>query len=344
MITPTTQTRSLNALMEEAGRHAVPSLQEERALIKAAKRGNKAAIERLVLGNLRFVIKMAHSLGRNSSLIEELTAAGIAGMMEALKAYCQQASRGGRFIHYAVFHIRRQMRTTLNDFRSPVTANPNNYDIAQKIFAFEDAAQRTQGRRVSTTEVGKHFGLTPNRVERMKRLMERPMYLDHTLGGDDTERSGHDVCADKNAALPSALTESRMELELLKSVMHQHLTEREIIVLERRFGMGTGSGQDLRTIGHNCDISRERVRQIEMEALKKLRFHLSQVCPLYRERADRGMGIVEESQRNISVLPSRLKAPAISDETPVAAAPAHKSAAKIHLVREMKRELVECAA
>ncbi len=335
--------RCLNALMDEAGRHSVPTVEEEHALIAAAKRGDRAATERLVLGNLRFVIKMAHSLGRNADLIEELAAAGVAGLMEALKAYCQQASRGARFIHYAAFHIRRQMRRTLNDYRTPVTTNPNNYDIAKKIFAYEETVLKIRGCRPSHAETGNKFGLTPNRVERMKRLMENPVYLDHSISGEE-ERSGHDVCADTRSLLPSKMAESRMEHELIKTVMREHLSDREIVVLERRFGFGTGEKSDLSVLGKKFNLSRERIRQIETAALKKLRFHLAQVCPLYRERAEKlddNVAIMEESA--FDRIPARLE----RQEEPVRVVAAQKRPApKMPLVRAAvaRMELAECAA
>lgn len=343
MITPyiPAHRHNMTALMTEASRHSVPTREEENALVKAAKRGNTQATHALILGNLRFVIKMANSLSHNAELAEELTAAGISGMMDALKNYCQQSSRGGRFIHYAAFHIRRQMRHALNDYRNPVTANPNNYDIARKIFAYEENVLNNEERRATNAEIGKKFGLTANRVERMKKLMERPMYLDHALGGED-ERNGHDVCADNASLLPSLATENRMEAELLKDLMRKHLNEREIIVLEQRFGMGgnieNGTEEnDLRAIGKLCNISRERVRQIEVEALKKMRFHLSQVCPLYRQRARNAMGI------NAAIIPSKLTVRTQEKEVlgqPVAVR--HNS--KLRMVHIQRRELVAAAA
>ena len=339
MINLYTPSRSLNALMAEAGRHAVPTPAEEAALVKASRRGDTRATHNLVLGHLRLVLKLAHNLGRNNGLVEELTAAGISGMMEALESFKPRASKGGRFICYAVFYIRRQMRRTLNDFRTPVTANPNNYDIARKIFAYEDSVLRTESRKASHVEVGKKFGLTPNRVERMKKLLESPMYLDHAIGGED-ERSGHDVCADKMALSPSAMTENHMEAEMLQAVMRQHLTEREVAVLEKRFGIGSGTEADLQAIGSAFDLSRERVRQIEVAALKKLKFHLSQLCPVYRARAS-------ISGNHPALMPSRLHAHAERTEAPVQVvkAIAHNPVAKIVKLSIAKRSrLVAVAA
>lgn len=330
--------RSLNALMDEAGRHEVPTIEEERKLIAAAKRGNRSATHRLVLGNLRFVIKLAHNMGRNADLIEELVASGVVGLMESLKAYCQQSSRGGRFVHYAVFHIRRQMRRTLNDYRNPVTTNPNNFDLARKIFAYEETTLKAKGYKPTHIEIGKKFGLTPNRVERTKKLMESPLYLDHTLSSED-ERSGHDICADTAALAPSLLTENRMEAELLKSLMNEHLSTREMIVLERRFGIGSGIPQDLRALGAKLKLSRERVRQIETEALKKLRFHLSQVCPLYHDRAHKFGGVPAMLSSDVSApVAERVEAVEVVKS-------AKKSAPTIRVVRKVEvRELEECVA
>ncbi len=313
--------RSINALANEAGRHSVPTAAEEKKLVAAAKRGDKRATHSLVLGHLRLVLKMAHGLSRNADLFEELAAAGVAGMIEAIADYKASSSKGGRFMHYAVYHIRRQMRRALNDFRTPVTANPNNYDLARKIFEFEEKTLREEGRRVSHAETGKKFGLTPNRVERAKKLLEKPMYLDHSVGSED-ERAGHDICADKNSASPALLTELNMESELLEELMAEHLNEREIAVLKRRFGFANGNEEDLQAIGTDYDLSRERVRQIEVQALKKLRFHLSQRCPTYRSR----------SGHNPAVVPSATKVqPAVAQEQ-VMVLRADKKTAKLRVV------------
>lgn len=313
--------RSLNALMNEAGRHSVPTAAEEKKLVAAAKRGDKRATHSLVLGHLRLVLKMAHGLSRNADLFEDLAAAGIAGMIEAIGDYKASSNKGGRFMHYAVYHIRRQMRRALNDFRTPVTANPNNYDLARKIFDFEEKVLREEGRRVSHAETGKKFGLTPNRVERAKKLMEKPMYLDHAIGGED-ERAGHDVCADKNAGSPALLTELNMESELLQEMMNAHLSERELTVLKRRFGFGGGHEEDLQAIGSDFDLSRERVRQIEVQALKKLRFHLSQRCQTYRSRAGQHPALV----------PSSVKVEVPARQEQVMVLRADKKTAKLRLV------------
>lgn len=295
--------RSIDALAQEATRCGVPTVADEVALVKSAKRGDKRAIHRLVLGHLRLVLKMAHGLSRgNRDLFEELSAAGIAGMIQAIDVYDSKA--GGRFIHYASFHIRRAMRRGLNDFRTPVSANPNNYDLARKIFEFEEKTLREEGRRATHAETGKKFGLTPNRVERMKKLLESPMYLDHAIGGED-ERYGHDVCADKAAASPALATEMNMEADMLQEVMKAHLNEREIAILQRRFGFEGGNTEDLHAIGSTYRLSRERIRQIEAAALKKLRFHLSQACPTYRQRANTVGGV------HPAMVPSRLNPVAI---------------------------------
>jgi RNA polymerase primary sigma factor len=291
-ISPISYRRTIQTLMQEAASHNVPTAAEESAWIKSAKRGDMRATHNLVLGHLRLVIKIAHQMakGWNADLEEELVAAGIAGMIESIGQYRASSQHQGRFMHYAVFHIRRQMRRALNDFRTPVSANPNNYDLARKIFAYEETILREQNRRPSHEEIGKHFGLTPNRVERTKKLMESPMYLDHTASSDD-ERTGHDICADSSSPSPALATEIQMEKEMLESIMQAHLTEREVAILRRRFGYEGGAEQDLSVIGDAFNLSRERVRQIEAQALKKLRFHLSQQCTTYRARAQKVAGV-----------------------------------------------------
>jgi RNA polymerase sigma factor (sigma-70 family) len=332
---------SLDALMQEAGRHSVPTAKEEAAYVRAAKAGDVRATHNLVLGHLRLVLKIAHGLARNNrDLLEELAAAGVAGMIEAVGNYKMSSSRGGRFMHYAVFHVRRQMRRALNDFRTPVSANPNNYDIARKILAYEDAALK-EGRRATHEEVGKKFGLTPNRVERMKKLLESPMYLDHAVNAED-ERSGHDICADGSAANPAMMAETTTERAMLMEVMNAHLDEREVSILKRRFGVGYSDDADLHEIGEELNISRERVRQIEEAALKKLRFHLSQRCTTYKSRAAK-LG-------NVAVAATKMKTPRVQNAMEaVAAKPIAKVAPKMMLVKTPARkvevrELEECVA
>lgn len=321
--------QSINLLMNEAGRHSVPTASEEKKLVYAAKRGDVRAVHGLVLGHLRLVLKMAHGLARNADLFEELAAAGVAGMIEAIGDYKAQNSKSGRFMHYAVYHIRRQMRRALNDFRTPVSANPNNYDLARKIFDYEEKVLREEGRRASHQETGKKFGLTPNRVERAKKLLEKPMYLDHAVNADD-ERGGHDVCADKNAASPALLTELSAEGELLQKLMREHLNEREIAIVSRRFGFAGGNEEDLHAIGSDYDLSRERVRQIEAQALKKLRFHLSQRCPTYRSRAGAQPAVVA----------SAVKVAVPVAEEPVMVLRAEKKTAKLRMVAIKREEAV----
>ncbi len=294
--------RSIDALMAEAGNHEVPSAEEEAVLIRKAKQGNVPATHRLILGHLRLVLKLAHRMGGawNTDLMEELAAAGITGMMEAVKAYRAEASNRGRFINYAVFHVRRQMRRALSEWRTPVSANPNNYDLARKIVDMDDQSRR-EGHRLSNDQIGKKLGLTANRVERARKLLESPMYLDHAVGDGEDDRNGYDLCADAGALSPAVATEFASESKLLQGLMQAHLNEREVAILKARFGMcGDGEIEELHVIGERYHLSRERVRQIEAAALKKLRFYLTQTCPTYRERAARASGI------SSAILPSEM--------------------------------------
>jgi RNA polymerase primary sigma factor len=340
---PSYYRRSIDALMDEAGRHEVPSAEKEAALIRQAKHGSAKASHELVLGNLRLVIKLAHRMGGawNADLMEELAAAGVMGLLEAIKAYRADASSKGRFISYAIFHIRRQMRRTLSDFRTPVSANTNNYDLARKILDRDEAAHR-EGRVISNAEIGKELGLTPNRVERTRKLMESPLYLDHSVGKDDDARSGHELCADAYAVSPALATEQDAEKDLLANLMKAHLDERECAILTARFGLGHGGEvEELQTIGMRYHLSRERVRQIEGAALKKLRFHLAQTCPTYRERAARASGI--HTALVVSDLPVRpLVAPESVVVKPVRRAPV--PAPRVVAGRSSQRVLTVVAA
>jgi len=333
--------RSIDALMDEAGRHSVPTAEEEAILVRKAQRGDARATHGLVLGHLRLVIKLAHRMGGawSTDLMEELSAAGINGMIEAIGQYRAASSNGGRFMHYAIYHVRRQMRRTLSEFRTPVSANPNNYDLARKIIEFEETSLKQNGYRPTHEETGKKFGLTPNRVERTKKLLESPMYLDHPVGSED-ERDGHDLCADTRSVSPALATEKSAESELIAAMMAAHLNEREVAVLKRRFGFNSdGEEEDLQTIGSDYDLSRERVRQIEASALKKLRFHLAQACPTYRQRSDRAMGI------HSAILPSEMPVKAMPKTEPVVVvkAPARK-AVKLSVVKTSKTRRVAVAA
>ncbi|MDE3074178.1 MAG: sigma-70 family RNA polymerase sigma factor [Chloroflexota bacterium] len=248
----------------------VPLLTAEKEveLAKRIESGDMEAMQHFILANLRLVVNIAKKYqGRGFSLLD-LIQEGNIGLMRAVQKFDWR--RGYRFSTYATWWIRQAITRALAErsrtIRLPIL-------MGQAITKIRDASERlTQelGRDPNDEEIARELEVSVAELEEMRRNAAAPVSLETPVGEDETDVLG-DLLPDENAVAPEDRAFERTLKEEASHALEETLSARERLVLQLRFGLGDGQVYPLEKIGEQLGLTRERVRQIENEALRKLR-------------------------------------------------------------------------
>ena len=267
---------SLTVYLNQAARWPRLSAEEELALghrIKAGKLadGNltpagQAAFDEMVNRNLRLSYHAAKQMRVPREEIIELIAAGNVALMEAARAF--DADLGHRFSTYAFWGIRSAVFRHLNFLRRTVRLPRNLHEQMAKLRKAEAALRQETGREPTETELATRLKCTPEKIVELRCYQQHGQSLDAPIG-EDSETTFGDTLADRDAPTPAVAAEASDRQAALAEVMAQ-LTPRELEVIRLRAGLD-GEELTLDAIGQRHGVSRERIRQIEAEAIRKMR-------------------------------------------------------------------------
>lgn len=253
--------------LREIGSVPLLTQEEEVRLALAAKQGDAAAAHRLSEANLRLVVSIAKRYtGRGLSFLD-LIQEGNIGLMRAVEKY--DPDRGFRFSTYATWWVRQAITRALADQGRTIRIPVHLVDSMSRMHKVQAELLHTLGREPTTEELAQALELSPERVSELIRIGLEPVSLETPVGEED------DVCLqdflqDESVCLPADQA-GRMQLhQELTRVLHS-LTPREESVLTMRFGLTDGRARTLEEVGSSFNVTRERIRQIEAKALRKLR-------------------------------------------------------------------------
>ncbi len=257
-------TDALTLFMSEAGRHALLTAAEEVALAKRIERGDAEAKERMINSNLRLVVSIAKRYQGNGLPLLDLIQEGVIGLNRAVEKFDWR--RGYKFSTYATWWIRQACQRAVASQSRTIRVPTHVEERRQKL---RRARQRLEagGERASREELAEAAGLSRHHVDEALDVVDASVSLDQPVGADGDGSFG-DLFADPNAADPEdEAGEALREASVRRAV--RALPDRQRRVLELRFGFD-GEPQSLEAIARDLAVSRERVRQLEAEALEQL--------------------------------------------------------------------------
>ncbi len=242
--------------------------EEEIKLLIQVKAGNTRAKARLILSNLRFVVAVAKRYKNiNDIPFEDLIAVGNLGLMRAAQRF--DTDKNVRFISYAVWWIRQAMIQVVSSHGNPIRLPLNRVHTGLKIRKLEETLQKRLNRKPSIEELAEAAVMRPKDLRKFLRDIPTVVSMDTTPVDPEEDLFLRDVITD-NEADPLVEAEKRSLEEELNQVL-SYLSDRERIVLMHRFGLHETKSHTLEEIGKLLGVTRERVRQIESQALQKLR-------------------------------------------------------------------------
>jgi RNA polymerase primary sigma factor len=241
---------------------------QEVELAQRVEAGDDEAVQQFVLANLRLVVSVARGYtGRGLPLLD-LVQEGNLGLLRAVQRYDWR--RGFRFSTYAIWWVRQSMQRAISEKARTIRLPAHVTETIGRMNAAGQRLTQELGREPTDAELGEALGMDAARVTETRLAAGIPGSIDRLLGdGDETPAA--DLIADPNAAEPDAGVHSRqLELEA-RQVMAAVLNEREALVLRLRFGLDGEDPCGLEEISRRLQVTRERVRQLEARALRKLR-------------------------------------------------------------------------
>jgi RNA polymerase primary sigma factor len=250
--------------------HDLPLLTaaQEIELAKRIEMGDEAALQQFTLGNLRLVVSIAKRYtGRGLTLID-LIQEGNLGLMRGVKKFDWRL--GYKFSTYATWWIRQAIRRAISDKGRTIRLPVHVSEAITKISTVQQHLTQELGREPTDQELGRVLGLETDRVREIRLAARVPSSIDQPLGDSD-DSSVADFVFDASDDGPETLAHQRLLRQEAERAMVEALNTRERLVLQMRFGLGGGHIYPLDSIAKRLGLTRERVRQIELKALTKLR-------------------------------------------------------------------------
>ena len=253
--------------LKEIGRVNLLTAADEVELAKAIQAGSELAKQRLTEANLRLVVSIAKKyIGRGMSFLD-LIQEGNMGLIRAVEKF--DYNKGFKFSTYATWWIRQAITRAIADQARTIRIPVHMVETINKLVRVSRRMLQELGREPSDEEIGEEMGISSDRVREIVKVSQDPVSLETPIGEEDDSHLG-DFVEDKEATAPSDAASLTMLHNEVEDILDT-LTPRERRVLQLRFGLIDGHQRTLEEVGKRFGVTRERIRQIEAKALRKLR-------------------------------------------------------------------------
>ena len=253
--------------LKEIGKISLLSLDEETELSKRIAEGDETAKNRLAESNLRLVVSIAKRYVGRGMLFLDLIQEGNIGLMKAVEKF--DAEKGYKFSTYATWWIRQAITIAIADQARTIRVPVHMVETINKLSRYQRQLTLELNREPTDEELAKKMGMSPDKVREVIKIAQDPVSLETPIGEEEDSHLG-DFVPDESNMSPEDFTIHEMLKEEIGDVLLT-LTEREEQVLRLRFGLDDGSPKTLEEVGQMFGVTRERIRQIEAKALRKLR-------------------------------------------------------------------------
>ncbi len=253
--------------LKEIGKVPLLSAEEEIKLAQRMEQGDESAKKRLAEANLRLVVSIAKRYVGRGMLFLDLIQEGNLGLIKAVDKF--DYTKGYKFSTYATWWIRQAITRSIADQARTIRIPVHMVETINKLIRVSRQLLQENGREPTPDEIAEEMGITVEKVREILKIAQEPVSLETPIGEEEDSHLG-DFIPDDDAPAPAEAAAFSMLKEQLVEVLST-LTDREQKVLKLRFGLEDGRARTLEEVGKEFEVTRERIRQIEAKALRKLR-------------------------------------------------------------------------
>jgi RNA polymerase primary sigma factor len=260
--------KMLKRYLQEIGNIPLTTREEEKKLAEEIKKGNQQALNRLVEGNLRFVVKVAQDYMGYGLSFADLITEGNLGLIEAAKRF--DPSRGVKFVSYGVWWIRQSILRGLSEQSRTIRLPIKQGDLLAKLNrVYHEYIQEKGGQEPSLEDLADRLGMKEEQLRQILEVAREPLSLDAPMMEDDNATLMN-IISSKSSLGPEETLVNLTLIEELDKLLNE-MNPREALILRLRYGIGEEGPLTLEQIGKRLNLSRERIRQIEQQAKAKLK-------------------------------------------------------------------------
>ena len=254
--------------LREIGQTPLLTREEEVKLARRIKRGDQAARQQMIKANLRLVVKIAHDYASYGLPLLDLISEGNIGLMKAVERF--DPKKGGKLSTYAAWWIKQSIKRALANQSKTIRLPVHLVDKIARMRRVGMQLAEEFGREPTDEELAEELNMTAAKITQLRTAAIRPASLDATVGQEEDGASLGDMIGDEAARLPSDLLSDKNLRKAVMDLLHV-LDERELKIITLRFGLDGKKEMTLEEVGRKFKVTRERIRQLQNIALRKIK-------------------------------------------------------------------------
>jgi RNA polymerase primary sigma factor len=254
--------------LREIGQTPLLTREEEVKLARRIKKGDQAARQQMIKANLRLVVKIAHDYASYGLPLLDLISEGNIGLMKAVERF--DPKKGGKLSTYAAWWIKQSIKRALANQSKTIRLPVHLVDKIARMRRVAMQLAEEFGREPTDEELAEELSMTAAKIAQLRTAAIRPASLDATVGQEEDGASLGDMIGDESAHTPSDLLSDKNMRSAVMAMLHV-LDERELKIITMRFGLDGKKEMTLEEVGRKFKVTRERIRQLQNIALRKIK-------------------------------------------------------------------------